>query len=96
MESIVEFFDITLLIDNYKLAQKELYNNFNVKIFGQDKINFRDYKYKIYNIGNNPYFHSNIYNCAINFPGVVILHDFILYYLLVGYYQDKEILYSKI
>lgn len=91
-----EYFDVTLLIDNDKLEQQELYRDFNVKIYGKDKINFEAFEYKIYNIGNNPYYHSYIYDCAIKHPGTIILHDFILYYLVVGYYQDKKKVYSKI
>lgn len=90
------YFDITLLIDDYKLINKKLYKNYEVKIYGKDKIDFNQYNYKIYNIGNNPYFHSYIYECAVKYPGMVIMHDFSTYYLTVGYYQNKENFFSKI
>jgi glycosyltransferase involved in cell wall biosynthesis len=43
----------------------------------------------LYNIGNNPYYHSEIYDVFLKNNGVVILHDFVLYYLITGYYLDK-------
>ncbi|MGE5473041.1 MAG: glycosyltransferase [Ignavibacteriales bacterium] len=90
-----EYFDITLLIDDYKLLNKNLYKDFKVLIYKKDKIKFDEYDYKIYNIGNNPWFHGYIYDCALKYPGFIILHDFILYYLTIGYYQNKESFYSE-
>jgi len=96
VDGLNRYFDITLLIDNYRLSNKKLYMDYEVKIFGKNKINFNNYEYKIYNIGNNPHFHSYIYACAIKYPGLVIMHDFSIYYLVVGYYQNKENFFSKI
>jgi glycosyltransferase involved in cell wall biosynthesis len=38
----------------------------------------------IYQIGNNPYYHLDIFRTLRQFPGVVVLHDVILYYLFAG------------
>ena len=40
------------------------------------------YDYLVYNVGNNPDFHSYIYEAALAHPGMIILHDYMLYYLL--------------
>ncbi len=88
--------DITLYIDNYKLKDQKFKEEFDVLRYGVDTIYFHEYKYLVYNIGNNPYYHSYIYETCLKYPGVVILHDVILYYLTVGYYQSKGKLYSKI
>ena len=89
-------FDITLLIDDYHLENKKLYQDFKVKIYKKDPLVFNLFDFWIYNIGNNPYFHSYIYEAAIRKPGLIILHDFVTYYLTVGTYRDKGALYSKI
>ncbi|CAA7599568.1 Glycosyl transferase, family 1 [Acididesulfobacillus acetoxydans] len=47
-----------------------------------------DYDAIIYNLGNNPHFHAAIYDVFLEYPGFVILHDFVLYYLVTGYYLD--------
>lgn len=38
----------------------------------------------IYHIGNNPYYHLNIFYTLRQVPGIVVLHDVILYYLFAG------------
>lgn len=91
-----EHFDITLLIDDYELENRELYEDFRVKVYGKDPLIFNLFDYRIYNIGNNPHFHSYIYEVALHKPGLVILHDTVLYYLIVGFYRDKGMLYPKV
>jgi glycosyltransferase involved in cell wall biosynthesis len=91
-----DYFDVTLLIDGYRLQNEQLYRDFRVKSFKKDKLIFNSFDYRIYNIGNHPQFHSYIYGAAIDNPGLIILHDFVLYYLTVGYYRNKGALYSKI
>jgi len=91
-----EFFDITLLIDNYKLENKKLYEDFGVLVYKENKINLSFYDYIIYNVGNNPHYHSYIYECALKWPGMIILHDFVLYYLTIAFYRNKETFYSKV
>ena len=90
-----KFFDITLLIDDYPLSE-HLSNDFNVGIYGKHDIDPERYPYRIYNIGNNAAFHGYIYETALKYPGLIILHDVNLYYLLVDHYSRKKVLYSKI
>lgn len=91
-----EYFNITLLIDNYTLKSRELYKNFDVKVYGKDRINFSEYNQILYNIGNNPEYHMYMYDLMLEHPGYVILHDYSLFYLTAGYYQEKNELFSKI
>jgi len=43
-----------------------------------------DFDAKIYHIGNNPHYHSAIRDVLIENPGVIVLHDAILYFLVAG------------
>jgi glycosyltransferase involved in cell wall biosynthesis len=43
-----------------------------------------NYESVIYQIGNNPHFHLDIFRTLRLFPGIVVLHDVILYYLFAG------------
>src|SRR5215467_370344 len=43
-----------------------------------------DYDHIVYHIGNNPHFHLDIYKVLLQFPGVVVLHDLVLYFLVAG------------
>ncbi len=82
-------FDITLLIDDYVLSDSALYQDFKVLVYGKDELKINDYDYLVYNIGNQPFYHAYIYELCLKHPGLVILHDSILYYLGVGYHQYK-------
>lgn len=91
-----QFFDITLLIDQYTLSNARLYKDFKVISYGKQDIDFDDYDYRIYNVGNSSTFHSYLYDIALNYPGMVILHDFVINQLIIGHYYKKDRLYSKI
>jgi glycosyltransferase involved in cell wall biosynthesis len=91
-----KYFHITLLIDDYKLKNKRLYKDFDVRIYNRNPRMLKSFDFRVYNIGNNPRFHSYIYESALACPGLIILHDVVLYYLIVGYYQEKGKLFSKI
>ncbi|MGN0514518.1 MAG: hypothetical protein ACI4GD_09590 [Lachnospiraceae bacterium] len=95
VKALEKKFDITLYTEKYDIVEESLSHLPALK-YGIAPINFDDYDYKIYNIGNNPWFHQYIYKTALEHPGMVILHDFIIYYLYVGYHQEKQDLYSSI
>jgi glycosyltransferase involved in cell wall biosynthesis len=46
--------------------------------------NLYDFDVSIYHIGNNPHYHTVIRNVLKENPGVVVLHDAVLYYLVAG------------
>ena len=81
-----DYFDVTLLIDDYRL-QNQLCEDFRVKVLKKDQPVPNSFDYRIYNIGNHPQFHSYIYRAAIDKPGLIILHDFVLYYYLTDRYR---------
>ena len=38
----------------------------------------------VYHLGNNPHYHLDIYRALLARPGVVVLHDTVLYFLMAG------------
>ena len=38
----------------------------------------------LYHLGNNPWYHLDIYKVLLRRPGIVVLHDTVLYYLIAG------------
>lgn len=38
----------------------------------------------LYHLGNNPWYHLDIYKVLLRKPGVVVLHDTVLYFLIAG------------
>ncbi len=89
-------FELTLLTDDYELNSGYLKNNFPVLKYGKHQVDFENFDYLVYNIGNNPEYHDFIYEVCLEHPGMVILHDVVLYYLFVGYYQKRNRLYAKV
>lgn len=43
-----------------------------------------DYDSVVYHLGNNPHFHLDIYRAFVSRPGIVVLHDTVLYFLFAG------------
>ena len=44
----------------------------------------RRYDAVVYHVGNNPHFHLDILKILRHWPGVIVLHDVVLYYLFAG------------
>ena len=95
MYGLAEYYDITLLIDNYKLENKQLANDFPVVIYKHGK-SYTGFDAVIYNIGNNPWYHSYMVDAMEDNPGYIILHDYVLYYLTVGVHQRRCDLFQTI
>ena len=89
------FYDITLLADNYKIESKSLKNLFPTLIYKKGTV-YNEFDRILYNFGSQPNYHGYMYDAIIDNPGYIILHDYSLYYLTIGYYGDKGIALSKI
>ena len=90
------YFDVSLLTDNYRPENSGLYEDFDVKVYNRDKIDFDSFDHILYNAGNSGDFHLYIYDCALKHPGFIILHDLALYYLTLEYYRGRPDYYSKL
>ncbi len=95
VKALSALFDITLYSDNYDIEDLRL-AGFPVLKHGVDLVDFNSFDYRVYNIGNQPEYHGYIYEAAVEHPGMIILHDYMLYYLFVGHHQDKNNLYSSL
>jgi glycosyltransferase involved in cell wall biosynthesis len=93
--ALESLFDITLYTDNYSISDRRL-KHFNVVRHGVDRIDFDGYDFRLYQIGNNPWYHGYIYEACLRHPGTVVLHEPVLYFLIVGIYGDRGDFYSKI
>ena len=96
VRGLCKYFDVTLAIDDYELSDPELRAAFAVVRFKSDDIDWDRYDFKLYNIGNEPRYHGNIYGACLVHPGTVILHDFVLYHLVVGWYRNRPEFDGKI
>lgn len=82
--------EIDLWVDGFKPDNPALaqYKVINFRKHKNVRKKLADYDAIIYNLGNNPEFHSGMYDVFLEYPGYVILHDFVLYYLVTGYHLD--------
>jgi glycosyltransferase involved in cell wall biosynthesis len=80
--------DIDLYIDNYQPSNKEIITNFNIFHYLSYGDRQDDYDITLYHIGNNPA-HTYIYNSLMKYPGVVVLHDYILHHLALKALVDS-------
>jgi len=48
------------------------------------RADLRSFPARLYHLGNNPHYHLEIYRTLRDAPGVVVLHDTVLYYLMAG------------
>lgn len=93
VQALQKQFDITLLIKDYDMTNQYLSDTCKILKYGRDYIPFEEFDTIVYNIGNQPYYHDYIYRCCLEHPGLVILHDFSLYYLFIGVHsQDGDVL----
>jgi len=54
------------------------------------------FDHRLYQIGNNPWFHGHIYEACLADPGWVVMHDSVLYFLVVGLYRDRPDFYQRL
>ena len=71
-----------------KIEEYTQVKSFRSNIFSWSEINQADLN--IYHIGNNPLFHSNIWEISSKSPGIVILHDFKLYNFFGEIYKEQS------
>ena len=95
VRGLKEEFELTLLANNYTPESKEIKEQYSFLQYKKNK-KYDSFDYIVYNFGNNPECHSFMYDMIQENPGYIILHDFVLYYLTVGYYADKDMLFQKI
>jgi len=82
--------DVDLWVDGYQPVDR-IKTNFPIIDYLQypEKLNsLSGYDAVIYNMGNNPDFHSNIFEVSQKSPGIVILHDYVLHHFFAGYWLD--------
>ena len=95
VKALAEYFDITLYTDAYDMDEKSL-ESFPIIKKGKDRVSFESFDYILYNMGNNPMFHSYMYPDILEHPGVVILHDVVLYHFVREYYRERQEFYTAL
>ena len=79
-----KYVDIDIFIDDYEPA-KELRQRFNIYSYKEFERRYAsgEYDLVLYHMGNNPY-HFYLYPFLIKYPGITVLHDYVLHHFYSG------------
>jgi glycosyltransferase involved in cell wall biosynthesis len=86
------YIDIDLFVDNYKLSNKEIKDNFEIyNINDFYKKNIRNkYNQCVFQVGNNERYHGNIIDAFTKFSGILELHDFSIHHYIAEHTYAKN------
>ena len=73
---------------------KDLENCANIRSYRKGEINWREMNkvdFTIYHIGNNVNYHHDISVFSQQLPGMVVLHDVVLFHLFTGFYKEIDV-----
>jgi len=86
LEELAQYFEIDLYVDpGYKPINQELLARFRVFPFSETTFDPGAYQEIVYHMGNYYEGHRYIYRGLKRFPGIVVLHD----YVLQGFYAER-------
>ncbi|PJN58966.1 hypothetical protein PAEAM_36170 [Paenibacillus sp. GM1FR] len=80
-------FDIDVYVpNNFRVENEKVQNIFKIREFYEfeDLFNKDEYHVVLYHIGNNYVAHNEIYEFAIKYPGIVVLHDYSLHHFFAA------------
>lgn len=92
LKYLKNYAQVDLWVDNFQPRQ-DFYVSFRVFDYGRQPVLFpllKTYDAIVYNMGNNVEFHAGIYEVMQRYPGVIILHDYVLHHFFAGYWLDKK------
>lgn len=84
--------DVDLWVDGFS-PRRHFYRDFRVIDYTRERKILpllKTYDIIVYNMGNNAEFHSGMYEVLQEYPGIVILHDYILHHFFAIYWIDKK------
>ncbi|MFD0676217.1 MULTISPECIES: glycosyltransferase family 4 protein [unclassified Paenibacillus] len=88
LEALMDKAEIDVWVEGFVPTSRFININFQVYDYVHNPellLKLNEYDEIIYNIGNNPFYHTHIYNVFLKYNGIVILHEYVLYYLVTGY-----------
>jgi glycosyltransferase involved in cell wall biosynthesis len=92
--ALQEYFDVTLYTGADQISDAAL-GGLPVLRYGEP-VPFARFDHRLYQIGNNPFHHSYIYRDCLRYPGVVDLHEPVIYFLTAGVYYGMPEFFSRL
>jgi len=92
LKYLKNYAQVDLWVDSFQ-PQQDFYISFRVFDYVRQPALFpllKTYDVIVYNMGNNAEFHAGIYEVMQRYPGIIILHDYVLHHFFAGYWLDKK------
>lgn len=92
LEHLIDHASVDLWVDGFS-PRPDFYKKFKIINYkGRTEILpiLKSYDAIIYNMGNNIEFHGGIYDVFEEYPGIVILHDYVLHHFFANYWLIKK------
>lgn len=82
-----KYLDIDVFTKDKNISNLEIKENFSIFGYHEFKKQFRENKYDllVYHMGNNYKLHIEIYELLLEYPGIVVLHDYAIHHFMAGY-----------
>ncbi len=82
---------IHLFLDGYSPSNQAIRSNFEF-YNGQDFLEQHaenSYQACVYHVGNNHFFHEYLYLHALDYPGIVVMHDYAIHHMIAGMLLER-------
>lgn len=76
--------ELTLFADDPAEVDAALQRQFTIQPIAAFAAQRRAYDLALYQMGNSSDFHQSIYRTLLRYPGLVVLHDYVLHHFMVG------------
>lgn len=94
VNALSDYFDVTLYVNDGVTLDPD-FLQFNVLRPGQTPVTSLEYDHYLYHLGNHLSNHGYIYDACLKKPGWCVLHEFVLYHLVAGFYLGREDFYRR-
>ncbi|MFZ3171870.1 MAG: glycosyltransferase family 4 protein [Carboxydocellales bacterium] len=87
-----DYLDIHLFLDGYSPSNISVLNNFlifDIKDFESQHARY-NYQVCIYHVGNNQQYHEYLYRHALEYSGIIVMHDYALHHMLAGMLLENK------
>ncbi|NIO21227.1 MAG: glycosyltransferase [Candidatus Aenigmarchaeota archaeon] len=81
---LAKYVDIDLYIDEYVPTNALIRNNFLIQSYKKFREEKSKYDLIVYHMGNHAPYHEFIYKTLLEYPGLVVLHDYIYFHFYSG------------
>ena len=81
LPALASLASVTLFVDDPHAVLPEMKSQYEIRPFSEYPTSYQQFDIPLYHLGNS-HFHKNIYQTFTRFPGIVVLHDYVLHHFM--------------